>query len=114
MVKVIILKSLIKEIEKKFKGESLKVISLIETLRESPHKGKHIGQVGGLTIKELKYKSFRFYFILDGNELKLYSQNELIDILILFTRMSDKNNQQKIINEIKSILKEFGKEGFGN
>jgi hypothetical protein len=112
MVKVEIVKSLAKEIEKKFKGESREIIKLLRSLEENPHKGKIIGQVGGIVIKELKYNSFRFYFIVEGNRLKVFSEEELIDLLLLFIRMSDKKSQQKVINEIKSILAKFGKEGF--
>jgi hypothetical protein len=112
MAKVEIVKSLAKEIEKKFKGESREIIKLLRSLEENPHKGKIIGQVGGIVIKELKYNSFRFYFIVEGNRLKVFSEEELIDLLLLFIRMSDKKSQQKVINEIKSILAKFGKEGF--
>ncbi len=112
MAKVEIVESLAKEIEKKFKGESREIIKLLRSLEENPHKGKIIGQVGGVVIKELKYKSFRFYFIVEGNKLKVFSEEELIDLLLLFVRMSDKDSQQEVINEIKAVLKKFGTEGF--
>jgi len=112
MAKVEIVKSLLDQIMKKFKGETHKIIDLLKTLEENPHKGKIVGQAGGLVIKELKYKSFRFYFIVEGNKLKVISKEELIDLLLLFVRMSNKNNQQKVINEIKLILGKFGAEGF--
>ena len=112
MAKVEIIKSLLDQIIKKFKGEAHKIIDLIETLEENPHKGKIVGQVGGIVVKELKYKSFRFYFIVEGNKLKIFSKEELIDLLLLFVRMSDKKSQQKVINEIKSILAKLGTEGF--
>jgi len=112
MAKVEIVRSLLVEIKKKFKAESRKIIDLIETLEENPHKGKILGQVGGLLVKELKYKSFRFYFLVDGNKLKLFSKDELIGLLIRFVRMSDKDSQQKVINEIKSVLRKIGDDGF--
>jgi len=112
MAKVEIVKSLAEEIEKKFKGESREIAKLLRSLEENPRKGKFIGRVGGIIIKELKYKSFRFYFIFEGNKLKVFSEEELIDLLLLFVRMSDKNSQQKIINEIKLILSKFGAGGF--
>lgn len=112
MAKVEIVQSLVDEIEKKFKGEAHKIIDLLETLEENPHKGKLIGNVGGLLIKELKYESFRFYFILEGNKLKVFSEDELKDLLIMFVRMSDKNSQQKVIDEIKHTLRTIGMEGF--
>lgn len=112
MAKVEIVRSLFEEIEKKFKGEAHKIIDLIESLEENPHKGKSLGHVGGVVIKELRYKNFRFYFITDGNKLKIMNQEELIDLLIRFVRMSDKKDQRETINEIKQILSIFGPGGF--
>ena len=112
MAKVEIIESLAKEIEKKFKGESHKIIKLLRKLEENPHKGKLLGNVAGFLIKELKYKSFRFYFVVEGNKLNFYSKEELIDILMKFVRMSDKNAQQKTINEIREVLIKIGIECF--
>ena len=85
---------------------------LMESLEENPKKGKPVGQVGGIVIKELKYGKFRFYFITDGFKLKFLEIQELNELLIKFVRMSDKKTQQKTIEEIKIVLKNFGKEGF--
>ena len=112
MVKVTIIPSLLKEIQKKFKGEAHNVVDFLESLEESPKKGKELGCVLGVVIKELKYKSFRFYFITDGFKLRCADDEGLIDLLIRFIRMSDKNNQQETINEIKLILRKVGGEGF--
>ena len=112
MAKVEIIGSLFEEIKKKFKGEAHKVIDLIESLEENPTKGKLLGSVGGIVIKELKYKSHRFYFLTDGYKLKFLDKDDLANLLIKFVRMSDKKSQQKVINEIKNILRKFGKEGF--
>jgi len=112
MAKVKIIVSLIEEIQKKFKGESHKIIDLLETLEENPKKGKLLGNVGGIVIKELKYKSFRFYFITDGYKLKVLDEANLVDLLIKFVRMSDKKSQRKTIEEIKYVLRRFGKEKF--
>ncbi len=112
MAKVQIIRSLFDEIQRKFKGESHKIIDLLETLEENPHKGKLLGQVGGIIIKELKYKNFRFYFITDGYKLKAMDKTALTDLLIRFVRMSDKKEQQKTIDEIRKILLKFGAEGF--
>jgi hypothetical protein len=100
------------EILKKFKHESVDILKQMQSLEENPHKGKELGQVGGIVIKELKYASFRFYFITDGFKLKIMDQTKLVDLLIKFVRMSDKKDQQKTINEIKNILIRFGVEGF--
>ena len=112
MAKVEIAYSLFQEIQKKFKGEAHKIIDLLETLGENPHKGKALGEVGGIVIKEIKYGSFRFYFITDGFKLRALNQEGFVDLLIRFVRMSDKKDQQKTINEIKRILLKVGIEGF--
>jgi hypothetical protein len=112
MAKVEIVKSLFEQIEKQFKGEAHNIIDLLETLENSPHKGKLLGTVGGIVIKEIKYKNFRFYFLADGYKLKCFSVEELTDLLIKFVRMSGKNEQQKTIDEIKHILRTIGAGGF--
>lgn len=112
MAKIEIVRSLFEEIQAKFKGESHEVIDLLESLELSPHKGKLLGTVGGLLIKELKYKNFRFYFIVDGFTLRCMDQKKLVDLLLRFVRMSDKNHQQQTINEIKHVLRTIGASGF--
>ena len=112
MAKVTIAESLKNEILKKFKEESKIIFRQMHSLQENPNKGKSLGQVGGIVIKELKYKSFRFYFIADNYRIRILSIEKLKDLLISFVRMSDKKSQQKTIDEIKQILKKFGKEGF--
>ena len=112
MAKVVITKKLEEEINRKFRGESVEIFSLIYSLEESPHKGKIVGQVSGIIVKELRYKSFRFYFITDGFKIKLLGKEELNNLLIKFVRMSDKKDQQKVIDEIKYILRKFGEERF--
>jgi len=112
MAKVTIAESLKNEILKKFKEESKIIFRQMHSLQENPNKGKSLGQVGGIVIKELKYKSFRFYFITDGYKLKIMSKSDLTELLIRFVRMSDKKDQQKTINEIRKILSKFGMEGF--
>ncbi|MEK6842503.1 MAG: hypothetical protein AABX84_01705 [Nanoarchaeota archaeon] len=112
MAKVEITDSLLNEMEKKFKSESHNIVDLMESLEENPKKGKPLGQVGGIVIKELKYKNFRFYFITDGFKVKFLQIQELKDLLIKFVRMSDKKSQQKTIDEIKDILRKFGEGGF--
>ncbi len=112
MAKVSILESLKDEILKKFKDESKIIFRQMYSLGENPHKGKLLGSVGGILIKELKYNSFRFYFITDGFSLKIMDQSKLSDLLIKFVRMSDKKYHQQTIDEIKKILANFGSSGF--
>ena len=82
------------------------------SLKENPKKGKKLGNVGGIIIKEVKYKSFRFYFLTNGYKLKLIDEEGLAEILIKFVKMCDKKEQQKTINEIKNILKKIGEKIF--
>ena len=112
MAKVEIVRSLYEEILSKFKRESVSVFRHLKSLETSPTKGKVLVNVAGITIKELKYKGFRFYFLADGFKLKFYSEEELVDVLLRFVRMSDKKHQQETINEIKQILIKIGPEGF--
>lgn len=112
MAIVDVVPSLIQEIEKTFKKQGLEVLALIKSLEQSPKKGKLIGTVGGIIIKELKYNNFRFYFIADGFKLKCLDSKDLVDFLLTFVRMSDKKNQQRVIDEIKRILVVIGPTGF--
>ncbi len=112
MAKVEITSSLYEEIRKKFKQKNVEVLEYLKTLESSPNKGKLLGSIGGIVIKELKYKGFRFYFITDGFKLKCLNQEKLVDLLLRFVRMSDKRNQQQIIGEIKHILRTVGTSGF--
>jgi len=110
---IIFISSLLEEeINKKFKHDSIKIFSLLLSLESNPKKGKEIGSIGNIIIKELKYNNFRFYFITDKYKLKFLKTEELNDLIIKIIRMSDKNNQQKIIEDVKFILKNIGNEGF--
>ena len=111
MAKVSIAETLKNEILKKFKEESKIIFGQMYSLKDNPKKGKLLGNVGGIVIKELKYKSFRFYFITDGYKLKIMDESKLTNMLIRFVRMSDKKHQQQTINEIKKILMHFGSKG---
>jgi len=112
MVQVTILETLKDEILKKFKEESKIIFRQMYSLEKNPSKGKSLGHVGGIVIKELRYKNFRFYFITDGYKLKIMNQEKLVDLLIRFVRMSDKKYQQQTIDEIRKILLNFGQKGF--
>ena len=112
MAEVSIAEDLKNEILKKFKEESKTIFKLMFSLKDNPYKGKLLGNVGSIVIKELKYKGFRFYFITDGYKLKLMGESKLVDLLIKFVRMSDKKDQQETINEIRKILVNFGPDKF--
>lgn len=112
MAKVEITQKLKEEIFRKFKGESGKILDLMYSLKDNPRKGKFVGQVAGVVIKELKYKSFRFYFITNGYQLRILDAEHLKGLLVKFVMMSDKKSQQKVIDEIKNILKAFRDKSF--
>jgi hypothetical protein len=112
MAIVFIIPSLEKEIEKKFKKESIEIFSLLLSLEKEPKKGKEIGHIGKVVIKEIKYKKFRFYFVTDNYKVKFLSVEKLKDLIIKFVRMSEKKDQQKTIDEIKHVLRNLGDEGF--
>ncbi len=108
MAEVKIAETLKQEIYKKFKQKSKLIFKQMYSLKDNPKKGKLLGNVGGIVIKEIKYKNFRFYFITDGHKLKIMDNSKLTELLIRFIRMSDKKRQQQTINEIKRILIKIG------
>lgn len=110
MAEVIIPEDLKEKIYKKFKNESIDVLRLLYSLKDNPKKGKELTQVGGILIKEIRYNSFRFYFIVDGYKIKIMDDSELLNLLIKFVAMSDKKDQQETIEKIKEFLRTFGKE----
>jgi len=113
MAKVIITESLFIDIKKKFSGvEANKILDSFGSVGKNPHKGKTLGNVAGIAIKEIRHNKYRFYFITDGYVLKVGTEDELANLLIKFVRFSEKKNQQKVIDNIKSILKSMGFEGF--
>ncbi len=112
MAEVVITNSLKLKVYKKFKEKSLEIFNLMKSLENTPHKGKNLGSVGGIVIKELKYDTFRFYFITDGHRLKFGTEDELASLIIKFVRISKKKDQQKTINEIKNLLKSLGFDSF--
>jgi mRNA-degrading endonuclease RelE of RelBE toxin-antitoxin system len=103
----------VEEIKKKFsESEGNKILDLLETLEENPYKGKELLHVGKTLLKEIKYEKFRFYFITDGFKIKFLKVTELQDLIIKFVRMSDKKDQQKVIEEIRRVLIGIGEGGF--
>lgn len=113
MVKIVVTKILTKEIQRQFSmSQALEIADIFESLATSPQRGKSLSSVGGIVIKELKYGVFRFYFITDGHIIKFGTKDEFANLIIKFVRMSEKKNQQKIINEIKDVLRSFGFDNF--
>ena len=113
MAEVEIVRSLVLEIKKRFdRGEANRVIDLIESTKDHPHKGKPLGPVGGLLIKEVRYRDFRFYFLVDAEKLKFFDEAALADLLLRLVRMSDKKTQARVIEEIRQVLLRIGPAGF--
>jgi len=105
MAIVVISKSLEKEVNKRLKNESKRVFELMLQLEQQPKKGKSVGHIGSIQIKEIKYKKFRFYFVTDYYRVKYLSVEELKNLIIKFVRMSDKKDQQIVIDQIKDVLR---------
>lgn len=101
------------EIDERFKARSIEILEHLKSLEEHPKKGKALGHVGGIAIRELKYKGYRFYFITDAHRIRFYPASELTDLLLRFVRMSDKKRQQRTIDEIRDVLRRIGKNAFG-
>lgn len=106
MVKVVIENSLVKKLERKFQSSELKEIKqLFLSLEENPFQGKLIGTIGPVILKEKKYKSFRFYFII-SKQLVIVREN-LESEVIRFIEMSKKNNQERVIKKLREILRKL-------
>jgi len=113
MAQVFFTATFVDELKKKFsEQEGNKILNLLETLEENPYKGKELFHSGKTLLKEIRYEKFRFYFITDGYKIKFLKATELEDLVLKFVRMSDKKDQQKIIEEIKHVLRSLGEEGF--
>lgn len=112
MAKVVITAFLEEEINRKFKQQAVEIFTLLRTLEENPNKGKEVGVIGRVLIKEIKYGKFRFYFVTDGYALKILKMQELKDLIVKFVRMSEKKDQQGVIEEIKKVLRSLREEGF--
>ncbi|MGM5485431.1 MAG: hypothetical protein ACQEP1_06190 [Nanobdellota archaeon] len=109
MVIVRIDKELVKKLEKKFKSKDLKEIKkLFYSLQENPFQGDHIYTFGTIVLKEKRYKTFRFYFIHSRKLLMVKDPERLKDEIIRFIEMSKKNNQQKVIDKLKEMLRKLG------
>ena len=111
MVKIYVTIALQEQILRLFKHRSEEIFQKFRALEIQPQKGKALGHVGNIVIKELKMDKFRFYFITDGHVLKFGSQEELAYLLIKFIRMSEKKDQQQTIDEIKTVLRNLGDKG---
>lgn len=112
MAKVIITKALKEEMFRKFGALAENLFLKMKSLEQQPQRGKAIGNVDGIVIKELKEGKFRFYCVTEGHRLKFGTEDELASLLIKFVKMSDKKDQQKAIDSVKHLLQTLGFDAF--
>lgn len=106
MVIVVITKSLDKDLKKRLsKDEYYKVKDLFHSFKKEPYKGDVLHVLGNVILKEVRYKTFRFYFLTSNAMLKFIASADLEKELIKFIRMSKKNDQQQVIDDILKKLK---------
>ena len=106
MVIVAVTEALDKELKKRLnRHEYLEVRTLFLSLKKSPYKGKLLHVLGTVVLKELKYKSFRFYFLTSHNLIKIIAKADLEKELVKFVRMSKKTDQARVIQEILDQVK---------
>lgn len=106
MVVVRIDKPLVKKLEKRFSKKELRELKqLFLSLQENPYQGDLLYAFGNFVLKEKKYKTFRFYFLHSRKLLIIKDVDELKDEIIRFIEMSKKNDQQRIIDKLKGMMK---------
>jgi hypothetical protein len=106
MVIVLIDESLVKKLEKRFNKKELHDIKkLFLSLEDNPLQGDMLYVFGNVVLKEKKYGSFRFYFIHSRNILIIKDVDLLKEEIIRFIEMSKKNDQQKVIDKLKVMLR---------
>lgn len=114
MVKIYVTKRLEKDINKRLSPYGADQLFLqMYSLRDNPHKGDVLTNIGNLLIKELKYKKFRVYFIQSKNTIRVVSADDLRDDIIKFVALSQKGKeQQKTIDRVKNDLLDKGFDWF--
>lgn len=100
-------KQFIKELKKHTdKSEAKTVVKKLA--KTTPSEGDFIALISNIAIREKRLKTFRFYFIIDETRKHIITKQELKKFLIKFVALSKKNNQQEIIDKLKSDLKKVG------
>jgi len=112
MAKVLVDSKLVIKIDKKFRNKSLEVISWLRELEKNPKKGDLLRRVDNTAIKEIKFRGFRFYFIVNNYRIKVLKIEELTEELIKFVEMSNKQDQNRVIDKIERRLRAVGFEGY--
>ncbi len=107
MVIVAITKELDKELKKRLdKKTYYEIKDVFMSLKKNPYKGDLLHVLGNVVLKEIRYKTFRFYFLTSNNLIKFIATTDLEKELIKFIKMSKKNDQQKVIDEILKKLRD--------
>ena len=100
-------KQFIKELKKHISKTEAK--TLVKKLAETtPSDGDFVALIANIVIRERRLKTFRFYFITDDTRKHVVTKEELKEFLIKFVALSKKNNQQEVIDKLRSDLKQFG------
>ena len=105
MAKVEIIEALKGEVMRKFGSESKTIFRQMRSLEENPKKGKVVGNVGGIVIKEIKYKKFRLLYPYKKNSLnfrmwkKYYSGAS--GLMGLKIKAKNVNSIRKFVNSLK-------------
>jgi len=105
MVIVRIDKSLVKKLEKRFNKKELRELKKVFlSLEENPDQGDLLYAFGNFVLKEKKYKTFRFYFLHSRKILIIKDFEKLKHEIIRFIEMSKKNDQQRVIDKLKTMM----------
>lgn len=100
---------------KKFVKELTKVMSKYRAIakikqleKTKENSAKFVALVNRIEIRELKEKSFRFYFVRKSGQYEFITEDEFARKIIQFVALSKKNNQQEVIDKLKEDLQRFG------
>ncbi len=67
-------------------------------MEKNPSKGKVLAHIAEWMIKELRYGTYRFYFLQRSDDfVKFLTDDDLKDEIIKLVEMSKKNDQQEFI-----------------
>jgi len=100
-------KKFLKELKKHSSKAEAKTL-LQKLSQTTPSEGDFIIHITGITLREKRLKSFRYYFIVKEKEKHVVTRVELEEFFIKFIAMSKKNNQQVVIDKLKEDLKKVG------
>jgi len=100
-------KQFIKNLKKHASKSEAKTI-VKKLSQTSPSEGDFVVLIANIVIREKRLKTFRFYFIVQDNKKHIITKEELKEFIIKFVALSKKNNQQEVIDKLKTDLKQYG------